>query len=169
MSKTLEAEAESPHLTEGEEENDDHECSYLVSENDFSNHNVEVIAGDKSGSQWLVINKTWIFHKNTASVDGSEVFWECTVRRKFTCPARAATRNLENGDLEIIYLYHSDCHQCDQDGIDVIKQNFKNTMKSILLDDHRKNYSHVKYKQVLRTKCWAHLKKIVLLTADNSC
>ena len=128
-----------------EEEDDNLECSYLVSESEFTKHDIKIIAGDKKGACWLVVDKTWIFHKNTSSVDCSETFWECAVRRKFDCQARAGTRELENGDLELVYLYCSDCHQCDQDGIDVIKQEFKNSIKSIMSNDHRRNYSQVKY------------------------
>ena len=123
----------------------DHEnCSYLIGEDELEAHTIELIQGDKSTSKWLIVDNTYIFHKNTSSVDGSETFWECSDRRKHECPVRAGTVELEDGELDLLYLYHPDFHTCDQDGIDVIKQRFKNKVKTILKNDHRKKYAEVR-------------------------
>ena len=81
------------------------------------------------------------FHKNTSSVDGSETFCECSLRCKHKCHVIAA--KMEDGELDLLYLYHPDIHTCDQDGIDVIKKRFKNKVKTIFQNDHRKKYSEV--------------------------
>ena len=117
------------------------QCSYLIGEKELDAHTLELIQGDKATSNWLIVDNTYIFHKNTSSVDGSETFWECSLRRKHKCPVRAATVEIEDGELELLYLYHPDFHTCDQDGIDVIKQRFK----KILENDHRIKYAEVNY------------------------
>ena len=122
---------------------EEEEADYLVPVSDLKEVSLEIVEGDKAGSKWLVLEKTYIFHKNTSSVDGSEVFWECVARRKHNCPVRAATVETESGKLELLFMYHSDFHMCNQDGTEVIKQTFKNNVKQILASDHRKQYTQV--------------------------
>ena len=122
---------------------EEEEGDYLVPVSDLKEVSLEIVEGDKAGSKWLVLEKTYIFHKNTSSVDGSEVFWECAARRKHNCPVRAATVETESGKLELLFMYHSDFHMCNQDGTEVIKQTFKNNVKQILASDHRKQYTQV--------------------------
>ena len=62
-----------------------------------------------------------IFHKNINSVDGSEIFCECSLHRKHKCPVIAATMELEDGEIDLLYLYHPDIqsgfhtwNQCDK-------------------------------------------------------
>ena len=45
---------------------------------------LEIIDGDKFGSQWLVVGGIYICHKYAESE--TEVFWECSGRRNYGCP-----------------------------------------------------------------------------------
>ena len=59
------------------------ECdvSYLVSPDDLAKVDLELIEGNKPGSKWLVIEKTYICHVNAGSTEGDVTYWECRRRR----------------------------------------------------------------------------------------
>ena len=61
--------------------------SFLMQNEDLEKHKIEIIAGDKEGSEWLVIDDIYILHKYRTSEN--EIFWECSGRRAFDCPFKA--------------------------------------------------------------------------------
>ena len=63
---------------------------------------IELVPGEKSGSEWLVVDDSYILHKKNKSAN--EVFWECSGRRRFNCPFKCATSMGENG-LELSFMY----------------------------------------------------------------
>ena len=57
------------------------ECSYLIPSDNLPKIEIEVIDGNKAGSKWLVVEKTYICHANAESSEGEETYWECRRRR----------------------------------------------------------------------------------------
>ena len=55
--------------------------SYLADSDDLKDIDVEVIDGNKAGSKWLVLEKTYICHSNAESVEGELTYWECRRQR----------------------------------------------------------------------------------------
>ena len=68
--------------TMGDESLDDEDCSYLVPEVSLGEHIVRIVEGDKLGSRWLVVGEHYIFHRNDTSLDGEQVYWECSRRKQ---------------------------------------------------------------------------------------
>ena len=63
-------------------ETDELECSYLVPQVNLAECSARVIDGDKVGSKWLVVGDMYIFHKNDSSLDGENIYWECSKRKQ---------------------------------------------------------------------------------------
>ena len=67
-----------------EEEGDgylDPECGKILT---------SIMDGLKHGTEWLVVDETFICHVNSKSVDGNNVYWECSQRQRFGCPFKAS-------------------------------------------------------------------------------
>ena len=62
-----------------------------------------------------------------------------------SCPAKAGTCVLEDGRMELMYLYDLDTHICGQDRVEVIRQNFKNEVKKMMSKDPRAKFGRVKW------------------------
>ena len=62
----------------------------------MSSHKLEKIVGDKEGSEWLLLDDVYILHKYRTT--RGEVFWECSGRRTFDCPFKAATSRKDDED-----------------------------------------------------------------------
>ena len=69
------------HLSDNDRHLSDNDCSYLVPSEELNNYEIEVINGNKAGSKWLVIEKTYICHANAESTEGEVTYWECKRRR----------------------------------------------------------------------------------------
>ena len=83
---------------EGDESDvNENNLSFLEDKEDLSNHKLEIIGGDKEGSEWLVLDDVYILHKYRTTRE--EIFWECSGRRAFDCPFKAAT---DDADSEVI-------------------------------------------------------------------
>ena len=54
------------------------------------NISTSIMDGLKHGTQWLVVDETFICHVNSKLVDGNNVYWECSQRRRFGCPFKAS-------------------------------------------------------------------------------
>ena len=118
----------SPSVGRSDTEDDDVELcdrSYLIPQDDLLDHTIEAIPGSKVGSTWYVLDDTYILYKIDTSVDGSEVFLECSRRRHGRCPFKAAVSIQEDGNLKLNYMYSLDRHHCDQDGVEVVVQSSK--------------------------------------------
>ena len=78
--------------------------SYMVSHDELENHEVEVLAGDKEGSEWLVLDDIYILHKYRMTEN--EIFWECSGRRICDCPFKAATtlKDDDDNNHEIVFM-----------------------------------------------------------------
>ena len=116
--------------------------SFLVENEDLEHHKVELIAGDKEGSEWLVLDDIYILHKYRTS--GDEIFWECSGRRAFDCPFKAATTQKdddeENPEPELIFMYKLDTHDCGQTKLGPIMQKFRNQLKRKVVKISRTNF-----------------------------
>ena len=84
----------------------DNNNPFLENEDNLGNHKLEVIEGDKEGSKWLVLDEVYILHKYRTT--GDEIFWECSGRRAFNCPFKAATafKDEKEDDHELIRSTH---------------------------------------------------------------
>ena len=61
--------------------NSESDVSYLVPPDDLAKVDLDLIEGNKPGSKWLVIEKTYICHVNAGSTEGDVTYWECRRRR----------------------------------------------------------------------------------------
>ena len=61
-------------------EENENNSSYLVPEGDLKTHKIRIIPGDKVGSQWMVVDDIYVYHKNDTS--GDQVYWECSKRKQ---------------------------------------------------------------------------------------
>ena len=79
------------------------EESYMESKEVVNNVKVDIIPGDKDGSEWLVLDDVYILHKYRST--DTENFLEWSGRRHFNCPVKAATAVTEDGENpELILL-----------------------------------------------------------------
>ena len=116
------------------DENDNSfEETYMEDKDEMSKYKLELIEGDKDGSKWLVVEDIFILHKYRST--GNETFWECSGRRKFNCPFRAATipSEKDDDDHELVFMYKLDRHDCGQTKLGPIIQKFRNGLKSRIL------------------------------------
>ena len=116
------------------------EESYMESKEVFDNVKIDIITGDKDGSEWLVLDEVYILHKYRSTE--TEMFWECSGRRHFNCPVKAATAVTDDGEKhELIYMYKADRHDCGQTKMGPILQKFRNRLK-IRMKENFKNKFH---------------------------
>ena len=134
--------------------------SFLLENEDLEKHKVEIIAGDKEGSEWLVIDDIYILHKYRTSEN--EIFWECSGRRAFDCPFKAATTQKDEGDdnpeLELVFMYKLETHDCGQTKLGPIMQKFRNQIKSKVSKNFKNKFHNV----------FAEEKKLLLNQYKNS-
>ena len=119
--------------------------SYLEDEEDLSSHKLEIIGGDKEGSEWLVLDDVYILHKYRTTRE--EVFWECSGRRAFDCPFKAATSRKddedEGGNVELVFMYRVDSHDCGQTKLGPILQKFRNSLKMKMGENFKNKFHNV--------------------------
>ena len=65
---------------------------HLEDEEKVADHVVELVAGEKAGSEWLVLDNIYIFHKKDKT--SNEIFWECSGRRRFNCRVQVGNSRL---------------------------------------------------------------------------
>ena len=128
-----------------EEEADTFE--HLLDDAHLKDVKIEVVPGEKSGSEWLVVNDTFILHKKDKSAN--EVFWECSGRRRFNCPFKCATSSTEDG-LELSFMYKLETHDCGQSKIAVIMHKFKNNLKQTMQANYKAKFAKVFDEQKLK-------------------
>ena len=63
--------------------------SFLLENEDLEKHKVEIIAGDKEGSEWLVIDDIYILHTQKHESDNIP-------------------------EVELVFMYKLDTHDCGQ-------------------------------------------------------
>ena len=119
--------------------------SYLEDEEDLSSHKLEIIGGDKEGSERLVLDDVYILHKYRTT--RGEVFWECSGRRAFDCPFKAATSRKddedEGGNVELVFMYRVDSHDCGQTKLGPILQKFRNSLKMKMGENFKNKFHNV--------------------------
>ena len=59
----------------------DSESDYLEPADQLNQHEIQIIEGNKTGSQWLVIDGAYVCHVNAVSVEGNITYCECKRRR----------------------------------------------------------------------------------------
>ena len=115
------------------------EESYLESKDVFDNVKLDIITGDKDGSEWLVLDDVYILHKYRSTE--TETFWECSGRRHFDCPVKAATVVGDDGDKqELIFMYKADRHDCGQTKMGPILQKFRNRLKMRMKENFKNKF-----------------------------
>ena len=74
-----------------------------------------------------------------------EIFWECSSRRAFNCPFKAATasNNEKNDDLELVFMYKVDTHDCGQTKLGPIMQKFRNRLKIKMRENFKNKFHNV--------------------------
>ena len=102
---------------------------------------LELIDGDKLGSQWLVVDGIYICHKYADSE--TEVFWECSGRRKYGCPFKLGTVYDEECRLTLSYMYKLTFHDCEQTKMGPIMQKFRSKLKYKMSTDLRAKFYNV--------------------------
>ena len=137
-------EAEELEISNEEEEN---VFEHLLDDAGLKDVKVEVVPGEKSGSEWLIVNDTFILHKKDKSAN--EVFWECSGRRRFSCPFKCATSETEDG-LELSFMYKLETHDCGQSKIAVIMHKFKNNLKQTMQSNYKAKFAKVFEEQKLK-------------------
>ena len=131
----------------GEEENmsdandNSFEESYMEGKEVLDNTKMELISGDKAGSEWLVIDDVYIFHKYRSTEN--ETFWECSGRRHFGCNIKAATTHGDDDNLELLHMYKAERHDCGQTKMGPIMQKFRNRLKLRMKDNYKNKYHKV--------------------------
>ena len=79
---------------------------------DHENHKLDIIAGDKENTEWLVIDDVYILYKYSGT--DKVIFWECSEIRAFNCPFKAATYIDDDNELQP--------HDCGQTILGTIMQ-----------------------------------------------
>ena len=117
--------------------------SFIVGHEELEKHEVEVIAGDKEDSEWLVLDDIYILHKYRTTEN--EIFWECSGRRTCDCPFKAATtlKDDDDNNHEIVFMYKLDKHDCGQTKIGPIMQKFRNRLKSKVCENFKNKFHNV--------------------------
>ena len=121
----------------------DNNNPFLENEDNLGNHKLEVIEGDKEGSKWLVLDEVYILHKYRTT--GDEIFWECSGRRAFNCPFKAATafKDEKEDDHELVFMYKVDTHDCGQTKLGPIMQKFRNRLKTKMRENFKNKFHNV--------------------------
>ena len=144
LNDEVEKDTDSSHdddATEPVDTNDNE--SFIVSHDELENHEVEVIAGDKEGSEWLVLDDIYILHKYRTTEN--EIFWECSGRRTCDCPFKAATTLKDDDDNkhELVFMYKLDMHDCGQTKLGPIMQKFRNRLKTKVSENFKNKFHNV--------------------------
>ena len=110
-----------------------HEESFMEDKAVFEKCKLEMIAGDKKGSEWLVLDNLFILHRYRSL--GNQNFWKCSGRRAFNRPFKAATIVNKDDDekLELFFMYKLDMHDCGQTKMGPILQ------KKLLLNQYKES------------------------------
>ena len=126
----------SDHEDEDEDVSEESQDIYEHLEDDekVADHVVELVAGEKSGSEWLILDDIYILHKKDKT--SNEIFWECSGRRRFNCRFKCATFEGENG-MEISFMYKLETHDCGQTKLGPIMHKFKNSLKEGMQSDYK--------------------------------
>ena len=145
----LSLDQEDPNTSEDEDvelsdaNDNSHEESFMEDKSVFDKCKLEMIAGDKEGSEWLVLDSLFILHRYRSL--GNQTFWECSGRRAFNCPFKATTIVNEDDDekLELVYMYKLDRHDCGQTKMGPILQKFRNKLKMRMSDNFKSKFHTV--------------------------
>ena len=126
-----------------DEENIDEELkSHLVHNDKINDHQIEMINGDKAGSERFIVDNQYICHRNDKSVKGEYEYWECRSRRLTRCPFKMETA-LENNQRTIVYMYDPMTHTCVQLSVDIYKHRFRNKIKQRMKTDFTAKFGKV--------------------------
>ena len=112
---------------------------YCLSSDRFAAQGIEIVPGEKSNSEWLVLNDLYILHKSRSFKNGN-VVWECKHRRGMGCPFRMET-GISNEEIEILLMYKPALHKCAQNPCEIYVHKFKNEVKKMMMNDFRAKYA----------------------------
>ena len=76
--------------------------NHLEDAETISNHKIELVPGEKDGSEWMILDDIFNLHKKDKSAN--ETFWECSGRRRLNCQFKCATFEGEDG-MELKFMY----------------------------------------------------------------
>ena len=137
------SEEEDGELSDVNDNSHEDEESFMEDKDVSEKCKLEIIAGDKEGSEWLVLDDLFILHRYRSL--GNQNFWECSGRRAFNCPFKAATMVSEDDDekLELVYMYKLDRHDCGQTKMGPILQKFRNKLKMRMSENFKSKFHAV--------------------------
>ena len=123
-------------MSEGEDEG-----SYLASIEDIKKCKLDIVAGEKSNSVWLVLDDSYALTKNKEFKNGKSV-WECRGRRHNGCPFKMEIQ-IEGDVLSVIWMYNVKTHTCAQQAVDIYVHRFKAEVKAEMANNFRSKYMNV--------------------------
>ena len=125
-------------ISEKTKEDDTYE--HLEEEEKIASHFIEIVPGEKDGSEWLVLGGIYILHKKEKTTN--QIFWECSGRRRFNCRFKCATFRGKDR-LELAFMYKLETHDCGQSKTGPIIHKFKNSLKDGMKSDYKAKFSKV--------------------------
>ena len=117
------------------------EPDYLMPKSKWSEQKLEIIPGEKKGSEWLIINDEFILNKNRTFKNGN-ILWECRSRRRYKCPFRM---EIETGkeSVNILWMFENNIHTCVHDPSVILVHKFKTEVKTMMANNFQAKYSVV--------------------------
>ena len=117
---------------------------YFISNDKLCDQKVQIIPGEKKGSEWLIVNERFILNKNRTFKNGN-IVWECRSRRRFKCPFRMETEVEDDSGagVKIMWMYDNNVHTCVVDPHAILVHKFKTEIKTVMANDFRAKYSVV--------------------------
>ena len=106
----------------------------MLEEENFGEHSIELINGEKNGSMWLILDNEKFLVKNK-SFANNNIVWECKFRRGMGCLFKMETGLDENDDLYIVWMYNTKVHTCTQGEIDVWIHKFRDEIMCVMKVD----------------------------------
>ena len=119
------------------------ECDYVATEKEIRECELDIVAGEKVDSLWLILDNKYILIKNRPFKDGKAV-WECRGRRHHDCPFRMEV-SVEDNIMSILWMYKVGTHTCPQQEVDVWVHRFKVWVKEGMRSDFRVKYNSLYY------------------------
>ena len=105
------------------------EPDYLMPKSKWSEQKLEIIPGEKKGSEWLIINDEFILNKNRTFKNGN-IVWECRSRRWYKCPFRMETEMGEES-VNMLWMFENDIQTCVHDPSVILVHKFKTEVKTV--------------------------------------
>ena len=91
---------------------------------DLSTVKLEVVAGNKESSRWLIVDGIHICHQQQETE--KDLLWRCEDYRHFKCPFKITTTKLEGeNELKVVSMTNAELHTCAKDKVRPIVHKFR--------------------------------------------